>query len=191
MPIHWVGDFSLKRSIFFFVIASSVAHAGCLLDVPGYKVVPHSVFEFASDDHKECFFAFYTNNENKNSGAGGGGNEGDAIWYAHFQPGEEIKKFDIPKDLESEDWQDICGIDSVSFIDINGDGLRDVTVIGECGTPTYRKPFVFLRKKNGYFFDEKTFFAFSGHNLITIADVKKFFRTGKLPKNDSSGPDKN
>ena len=174
----------LTGSILFSLLVSSVVSAdgSCPSGVQGYRVVPNSMFEFSQDGRKECFFAFYTENVNKHSGASGVGNEGDAVWYAHLGPNNSVQEFAKPTDFEPEDWQDICRVDAVSFMDINGDGLRDVTVIGACGTPIYRSPFVFLRKKDDYVLDVKTLFAFSGHNLITISDVKKFFKTGELPK---------
>jgi hypothetical protein len=180
-----------KLAFFALLFCAQGAYAKravCPSDVTGYKVVQNSVFPFKKNGRQECFFAFYAANSDRSLDAHGSGNPGESIWYARFRPGGSVTEFGRPsRGASNQDWlwQDVCDIDAVSFVDINGDRRRDVTVIGTClkSARMFRRYFVFLRNGDNYVLDEKTLHSLLGHNSLEIADVKKFSRTGVLQKN--------
>lgn len=181
---RWLGMFLCLLS--FHLYADS---GNCPRQVDGYRIVPGSIFEF-SKENKECFFAFYTENPDKSAaGTDGCGNFTDAVWYAHISqlPNSAVQEFPKPEADDASDWQIMNKMAAVSFQDINGDKKPDVIVVGsndQC-TTTFNRPFVFLNKGNHFDLDYSVTMAFSGHNLATVADVKKYIKTGHLPKNDT------
>jgi len=159
-------------------------HQKCSADLAGHRVLPGSVHEYLMDGIKECFFAYYEKNEDMTLDARGGGNPGNAIWYAHNKPDQIPIAFPKPRSrvgLQSWVWQSICNIDAVSFIDIDGDGHRDVTVIGTClkSGYSYRHYFVFLRNNDSYVLREDVLFGLLGQNDLDIADIRDYVQYEK------------
>ena len=77
----------------------------------------------------------------------GNGNLGDALWYGYYQINNPLKIYEFPKPSDTY-WSSLCSINAISFYDMNGDKIPDVTVIGSCDNDAinYTVPFVFIRK---------------------------------------------
>lgn len=170
----------LTGALLLFSYLSAADPLFCTRELPGYRVVKGSVFEFSNGDQRECFFAFYVNNSDHSADAKGCRNSGDTLWYGYFTHGGTVTELERPSVDESWMWNIVNAVDAVSFVDVNGDGARDVTVIGsntECAW-SVRVPVVFLRKGSQYVLDKDLTLGLLGNNDIDVSGVKDFYRHG-------------
>ncbi|USQ13716.1 hypothetical protein J2N86_13735 [Legionella lytica] len=164
----------------------SFANKGdCSTTIDGYKVVKNSVYPFLIDKDKACFFAFYVDKAQLNYAEENHDDnfEDEAMWYGYYKLSSphHIIEFPKPSDLL---WLGICRINAISFYDMNGDGVRDVSVIGSCNhlsSLKYTYPLVFIRYKDKYIFNEDVYSRLYGFIDLTIADIHAYI---KDPKNN-------
>lgn len=145
----------------------------CIKTIDGYHVVENTIYPFLVDGKPSCFFAFYTKNPKPFSDVRGDGNLGDSIWYAYYLIDSSKKIYEFPKPAD-DFWSSVCTVQAVSFIDMNGDGVRDVTVIGACEKNAYNYtfPFVFFPKGNHFVLDEKIYQELYGSFGLTVMEVR-------------------
>lgn len=177
----------------FLFLPTFVNSKDCKQKINDYKVVKGSVFPFNVDREKACFFAFYTKNPAPSIDLHGNGNAGDSLWYGYFLKKEPTKIYEFPKPSNIF-WSSVCSIEAVSFIDINGDSVREVTVIGSCeqNIVNYTFPFVFIWQNNKYILDEDVYFSLMGKIALTVADINHYIKNpGKYYKylSDRYNPD--
>ena len=158
-----------------YVLVGFSEESNCLTKINGYKIVKNTTFTFMANEIKSCFFAFYTKNPDPTVDVKGNGNTGQSIWYGYYHMSSPNKIYQFPKP-SSIDWGLVCNINAISFIDMDGDGVRDVTVIGSCdqNAINYTIPFVFISRGNKYILDKDAYINLYGSIGLTVADVRKY-----------------
>ena len=167
----------------FYVLVGLAEEPKCLAKIHGFRLVKNTSFNFVANEKKSCFFAYYTNNPDPTVDVKGNGNKGQSIWYGYYHLSNPNKIYEFPKPL-SADWSEVCSINAISFIDMDGDGTRDVTVIGSCdqNAINYTIPFVFLWRGNKYILDKDAYINLYGSIGLTVADVRQYIRSSSRTK---------
>lgn len=170
--------FLLGGLMLMYVLIVFASKDICKSEIIGYKIVKNSVFPFKVDKKKSCFFAFYTTNPDPTTDAKGNGNLGDAIWYGYYQKSNPDKIYEFPKP-SGINWNDVCSINAVSFYDMNGDKIPDVTIIGSCdkNAINYSIPLVFIWHGDKYLLDEDVYRGIYGFIGLTVADVREYIKS--------------
>ena len=173
--------FILGMILFISALSVFANKNNCSSKIIGHNVLVNSVFQFAVDKKKACFFAFYTENPEPMVDVKGNGNDGDAVWYGYYQVSSPEKIYEFPKPLDTG-WANVCSIDAISFYDMNGDKQPDVTVIGSCNRNAihYTFPFVFIWNGNKYVLNKNVYRTLYGFLSLTVADVRAYIKAPKL-----------
>lgn len=140
--------------------------------IPGYSIVNNSVFPFDIDNEKACFFAYNTSVLNRVSGK-----PITTMWYAYYKKKNPSAIYEFQKP-PSDDWSNVCRISAVSFCDMNGDGISDVTVIAACDKRSV--PFVFIRDGDEYVLDDDVYSSLFDFTDLTVADVRAYIKSPEI-----------
>jgi hypothetical protein len=174
-----VKSFLLGIVILIYAVPVCANKNNCATAITGYKVVKNSVYPFFIDKEKACFFAFYTPNPEFIAGTSGTNNlSKNTLWYGYYKTNKPSEIIEFPKPSDPY-WGAVCHINAVSFYDMNGDNVRDVTVIGSCdhiGVFKYRYPFVFIRQGNQYIFDDAVYTNLYGFIDLSITDIQTYMK---------------
>lgn len=166
--------------ILFFMVPIFAKQTPCTLQISGYKIAKYSVFPFSVDKEKACFFAFYTKNPDPGVDTKGAGNRGDSLWYGYYLIKKPNRIYKFPKPPEDDYWSRVCSLEAVSFIDMDGDNVRDVTVIGSCNKQNaihYTFPFVFLRKNGKYVLEMEVYDRLMWKIGLTVSDLRAYIKS--------------
>lgn len=153
----------------------------CTFNIPMHKVIKKFVLPFFIEKKEACFFAYYVRNPMPTQGPSGNGNRYDAIWYAYYFIDNPTKIFYFPKPKDFL-WTDICTLNYVSFLDMNGDRLPDVTIIGSCNRQNfinYEFPLVFIRNKKNFRLHLKSYLYLHGFVGLSIPNIKGYLASPK------------